>query len=40
MLTAAAQTAVGEDIALRLADGALHARVTSLQSETEERNNG
>lgn len=40
VLTAAAQTAVGEDIALRLADGALHARVTSLQSETEERNNG
>ena len=38
--TAVAQTAVGEDIALRLADGALHARVTSLQSETEERNNG
>ena len=38
--TAVAQTAVGADIALRLADGALHARVTSLQSETEERNNG
>ena len=34
VLTMASQTAVGEDIALRLADGALHAKVTSLQSET------
>ena len=34
VLTMATQTAVGEDIALRLADGALHAKVTSLQSET------
>ena len=36
VLTAVGQTAVGEDIALRLSDGALHAKVTSLQSETQE----
>lgn len=34
VLTAVAQTTLGEDISLRLADGALTAKVTSLQSET------
>lgn len=34
VLTATAQTAVGEDITLRLTDGALTAKVTSLQSGT------
>ena len=34
VLTATVQTAVGEDITLRLTDGALTAKVTSLQSGT------